>query len=131
VLAKTSKTLLDQMPSIDRMEVRERIMQEESRYPRRVAWIRSPCEEEPNAVLQLDIPGEIRRDGSTKDAPDLDVYVLDISNPGFEHACQLMMTSMLRHWHIAVAIGGRRPDGKVIVKHVSLGLRLIPEPPEV
>src|SRR5271166_5907179 len=111
---------MDQMPSIDRMEVQ--IMQEEIRFPRRVARIRSPCEEEPSAVFGLDVPGMIYRDPSktTKDVPDPDVYVLDMSNPGFEHACQLMMTSILRHWHIAVAIRGRRPDGKVIVRHVSL-----------
>lgn len=102
------------------------------RHARRVAWFRSPSEEEPGVVFQLDLPGYVAPGGkSADDVPDPELYVLLPSNPGFDIAFRLLTLAVMHRWHLAVATGERHPDGKLPVKHVSLGIRAWPVPPEV
>jgi hypothetical protein len=96
---------------------------------RAVAWLRAPSDEEDHASFQLDV---MWLDGPER-LPE--VYVLDLSNPGFEVAWSLLRTALAslsedssgaRGLSVQIypvgpgPFGEVRPDGTVLVRNLSV-----------
>ena len=83
-----------------------------------LAWLRAPSEQEDHASFQLDVVWF----DAVERLPE--VFALELSNPSFEVAWNLLHTALTFPLNVFVATPApnpMRPDGKVTVHNVMVG----------